>query len=719
MNGWKMPAARRGVCRLIDSLSAEDRFEVIAFDNSIDTVSDRILSHKKRRESRWISATDANRFEATRWLSQINARGGTEMRSALLRAMDTFRNDDVESIPTGDEASNRSRAIVLITDGQITGEDSVLQALSTLIDESRPRLYALGIDRAVNGGVLKRLTKFSGGSFDLVESEQRLDEVMHRFADEIGSPAIHNFAIEPVERQTNDLTLAPENLRTLYSGHVYSIFGRVNMEEDIALKLNGLNADGSAWSEQITVTSDEFDQNSGSTYLAMWGRQRVRELEDRYVTSDAGRELQKQIIQSSLESNVLSRYTAYVAVDDSEVVTDGKSPHRIVQPLDLPEGWSLNPIPKEHLISLRPKTSVSPMTFPLRSWIDPHDFQQRVLRTKIVSAQQYAEAEKRTADRDFGVGVSLIELGYLTSDQFAKIVAESHSLPYVDAHIQVAKDVVELIPESVARENFVCPYSSSATSLSVLISDPTDFETLDKLQFILNRNIQPVIATPERIAAAIDDHYGDAGESVDSMLQEFTETAIDFTECDLSDDLAFGISPPASADLFDATSVSADSSRFARRHGALRVKKSVSPRHEPDEDPVVKLVNLILSEAIMMKATHILIRPLNDRLRIEYVIDGKDVERDQPPLRLLDAITTRLKILAQVDMADFDEFQTGEFTFKQHGKSFEFVIHFATTSKGPEILIEVKASYAVLSDSVIEWKKTHAPDLLKDGQPDP
>src|SRR5207248_6347905 len=93
--------------------------------------------------------------------------------------------------------------------------------------------------------------------------------------------------------------------------------------------------------------------------------------------------------------------------------------------------------------------------------------------------------------------------------------------------------VIELVPESVARENVVIPMSHDDGFLTIAMSEPTDFDTVQKLQFILNKDIQPVLAAREQIIEAINRHYGQSEtESVDSMLQEFTDTQIDFTQVD-------------------------------------------------------------------------------------------------------------------------------------------------------------------------------------------
>ena len=90
-----------------------------------------------------------------------------------------------------------------------------------------------------------------------------------------------------------------------------------------------------------------------------------------------------------------------------------------------------------------------------------------------------------------------------------------------------------MVPESVARENMVLPFSEEDGALRILIADPFDLETIEKLRFILNRKIETALAPKEAIQGAINQYYGQVeGESADSMLQEFTDTAIDFTETD-------------------------------------------------------------------------------------------------------------------------------------------------------------------------------------------
>jgi type IV pilus assembly protein PilB len=197
-----------------------------------------------------------------------------------------------------------------------------------------------------------------------------------------------------------------------------------------------------------------------------------------------------------------------------------------------------------------------------------------------------------------------------------RAMAEHHGMRYVDlSSVRISDDIIELVPEAVARENSVIPLSEDDGVLTVIVSSPFDLETIEKLRFILNRPIETALAPREAIQEAINRHYGQVeGESADSMLQEFTDTAIDFTET--SDDLG-------GTDAVDESSA-----------------------------PVVRLVYLFIQEAVQLRASDIHVEPFEDRVRIRYRIDGVLVERDSPPRRLLSAITSRIKILSKLDIAE-------------------------------------------------------------------
>ena len=160
------------------------------------------------------------------------------------------------------------------------------------------------------------------------------------------------------------------------------------------------------------------------------------------------------------------------------------------------------------------------------------DFTEILLRQRVISPEQLAEAKRIAKDTNKKVSEELIRLGYASGEEVIRAMAREHGLEYVNlSEVVIPPSVVELVPESVARENAVLPLAEEGASLKVIISDPLDYDTQEKLRFILNRNIEIALAPRENILEAINRHYGQVeGESADSMLQEFTDTAIDFTE---------------------------------------------------------------------------------------------------------------------------------------------------------------------------------------------
>ena len=160
------------------------------------------------------------------------------------------------------------------------------------------------------------------------------------------------------------------------------------------------------------------------------------------------------------------------------------------------------------------------------------DFTQYLVRQGVISLDQVTEARQMAKGSGIALSDALIRLGYASPDEVMKAVARQHGLDFINVKdVQIPQAVVELVPESVARENCVLPFAEEDGGLRVLIADPNDVETLDKLRFILDRRISIALAPREAIREAINRYYGQTdAESVDSMMQEFTETQIDFTQ---------------------------------------------------------------------------------------------------------------------------------------------------------------------------------------------
>ena len=321
MAGWKMVAARRAVGRLIDTLLDHDRFTVLAFDHATE--------EPPHAQAGLTEATDRARWRTLEWLARIEARGGTEMSGALEKALQCLSRVD----PT------RERLLVLVTDGQVAGEDAVLRAVSDLGGKAVPRIHTVGIDRAVNAGFLRRLADLGGGSCDLVESEDRLDAAMEQIDRAIGSPALTGLQIEPIGLTWDPEALTPSRLPDLFADRPVTIHGRFQGEaSSFRVRLRGMDARGKPWEQQVSARPGPAE-----ALRAQWGRAKVRELEDRYAAGRAKdpEALARHIVEVSLCSRVLSRFTAYVAVDRAEVVNEGGRQQRIVQPVEAPDGWDM------------------------------------------------------------------------------------------------------------------------------------------------------------------------------------------------------------------------------------------------------------------------------------------------------------------------------------------------------------------------------------------
>lgn len=280
------------------------------------------------------------------------------------------------------------------------------------------------------------------------------------------------------------------------------------------------------------------------------------------------------------------------------------------------------------------------------------DYLKKLVREGTISKEQLREAEGLASSLGITVDDALIRLGYISAGEIGQLQASQFGYEFVDlAAMEIPQSVIALIPESVARENIVIPIAMVDERLRVAMSNALDLDVIDKLRFMTNREIDPVVAPKEDIQTAVNRHYGGSEtESVDSMLMEFTETAIDFTETE---------APTTKAE-------------------------------EAEENaPVVRLVNLIISEAVNMRASDIHIEPFEDRIRVRYRIDGVLIERDSPPKRLLAALTSRLKIMARMDIAEKRRPQDGRIKTRTGGKDFDLRVSILPTKFGQAVVLRI------------------------------
>ncbi len=316
MAGWKIVAARRAAARLVDSLCERDRLTLLAFAGDLQRPSG--LEDGAPRH-----ASDRERFRAVEFLARLGARGGTEMAAPLIAALDQL----------GPPEAGRDRILVLVTDGQVGNEDQILRLLAPRL--GGVRVYAVGIDTAVNEGFLRRLAIAGGGACELVESEDRLDEALDRVRQRIGTPVVTDLEMETDGLAVEPGSVTPSRLPALLAGAPLVVCGRYRGQPQGALALRGRGAGGERWHATVPVAPA-----SDGALAKVWARAHVRDLEDRYATGTAhDADLERRIVRTSLGFGVLSRFTAFVALDTVVVNRDGRL-HRVTQPVEVPQGWA-------------------------------------------------------------------------------------------------------------------------------------------------------------------------------------------------------------------------------------------------------------------------------------------------------------------------------------------------------------------------------------------
>ena len=315
MTGWKMVAARRAAGRIVDMLDIGDRFCVLGFDNVVE---------RPRGWSDLVEASDRNRFAAASWLGTLEARGGTEMAQPLLEAADLL---------SGSQKGRRA-VLVLVTDGQITGEDHLLRSLEARLGSTT--IHCVGVDRAVNSGFLDRLAREGRGRFELVESEDRLDHVMAALARTIGRPALSAINITGSGIDIIGASVTPSRAPDAFAGVPCVISGRYRGPVDGQATVS-VSAAGAKGPFSTTLVPS---RSVAAAVRTIWARAALRDLEDAYASGRGLEEgLNRRIVEHSLRFGVLSRFTAFVAVDPER--TDALALDEVVQPVESPSGWAM------------------------------------------------------------------------------------------------------------------------------------------------------------------------------------------------------------------------------------------------------------------------------------------------------------------------------------------------------------------------------------------
>ncbi|MBK6918718.1 MAG: type IV-A pilus assembly ATPase PilB [Deltaproteobacteria bacterium] len=280
-----------------------------------------------------------------------------------------------------------------------------------------------------------------------------------------------------------------------------------------------------------------------------------------------------------------------------------------------------------------------------------------LVRESIISADQLrqAQAEQRTTGKR--LAYSLARLGILGEKELTEFMARQYGVPAISlSEFEIDPEVIQLIPKEVAQKHTVLPVQRAGSMLIVAMADPSNIYAIDDLKFLTGLNIEPVVTTDAAIEEAIVRYYEQPEKlsSYDDVMGD-----LDMNEVDYADDLE---------DDFNA----------------------LESQAEAEQAPVVKLCNLILLNAIQKGASDIHIEPYEKSYRVRYRIDGVLHAEMAPPLRLRNAITSRMKIMAQLDIAERRLPQDGRIKLKiGKNREMDFRVSTLPTLFGEKIVMRL------------------------------
>ena len=296
MDGWAMVAARQAAARIVESLTPEDRFGLIAFD----TVND----HFDR--GRLHLADDFFKMKASEWLRKVEARGGTEMAPALQAANSYLLRDD-----------GRDCHILLITDGEV-GNDSHLMQLA----QSGIRISTVGIGCAAREGLLNRMADASGGVCSLIPNEAELEKSLVDLHRRMGRPFWMGLSLVGSEEAHRS-----PKFWDVWEDMPTTFFGRYE-ELPTELEVSGWLASEGHYTESLKVVEAEDE-----LVFRAWARSHLLDLEDLFVV---GRARPEQLVKLSVEAQVLCRFTAFTAIDKEAKVETEEELQKVVQAVETP-----------------------------------------------------------------------------------------------------------------------------------------------------------------------------------------------------------------------------------------------------------------------------------------------------------------------------------------------------------------------------------------------
>ena len=281
-----------------------------------------------------------------------------------------------------------------------------------------------------------------------------------------------------------------------------------------------------------------------------------------------------------------------------------------------------------------------------------------LVREELISPEQLQRAQEASRKTGERLGLLLVKSGVLSEDELTQFLSRQYGVPAINlGEFEIEPEIIALVPRDVARKHRLIPISRSGNSLIVATADPSQVAALDDLHFLTNLNIEVVVASDASISEALTRYFEPKDELASFNMEEVMG--------DLTEDVDFARQDEADDNLMDLERASEDA-------------------------PVVKLCNVILLNAVKKGASDIHIEPYEKSYRVRYRVDGVLQEEMTPPLKLKAALTSRIKIMSHLDIAERRLPQDGRIKLKLgRGKEMDFRVSVLPTLFGEKIVMRL------------------------------
>ncbi|MEP6921725.1 MAG: type IV-A pilus assembly ATPase PilB [bacterium] len=310
-----------------------------------------------------------------------------------------------------------------------------------------------------------------------------------------------------------------------------------------------------------------------------------------------------------------------------------------------------------------------------------------LVRENLISAQHLRETLDYQREHGGRLGYNLVKLGLITDDMITAVLSRQYGIPSVNLDLfQIDDSVLRLIPQEVAQKYCVIPLSRVGATLTLAMVDPTNVFAMDDIKFMTGLNVEPVVVAEASIQQAIAKYYASSREI------ELADVAVD--------EPANGKSTNGNGGITHADLVSLDSIDFEVGHAEYvevvedNEEIDLSTLSQISEDaPVVRLVNVLLVDALRRGASDIHVEPYEKELRIRFRIDGVLYDVMHPPLKLRDALISRVKIMAKLDISEKRLPQDGRIKIKvkvdARSRELDFRVSTLPTLFGEKVVLRL------------------------------